>query len=360
MSGLYLTRGLFPAEFLRPAVQMILDAQCADGRIPWFDAAHADPWNHIEAAMGLSIAGEIAAAERAYGWLSGTQLDDGSWWVGYRADGGHDRERRETNFIAYAATGVWHHYLVTGSRAFLEAMWPMVERAIEFVLVHQGEHGEISWAVDACGSARDDALVTGCSSIHKSLECAINCAHTLGYLRPRWVAARRRLGEALRHRPERFDRNWESKARYSMDWFYPVLGGVLPRPQARQRLLERWGTFVQEGLGCRCVSDQPWVTVAESAELTMALLGAGEHARAAQLFSWLPQWCDADGTFWTGYQWVEDVLWPLEKPTWTAGAVLLAADALTEHTAASRLFTEVALLESPQDAERLHALNFLK
>ena len=59
------------------------------------------------------------------------------------------------------------------------------------------------------------------------------------------------------------------------------------------------------------------------------------------------------------YQWVEDVLWPDEKPTWTAGAVLLAADALTEHSAASGLFSEVALLESPQEAERAYARQFL-
>jgi hypothetical protein len=38
-------------------------------------------------------------------------------------------------------------------------------------------------------------------------------------------------------------------------------------------------------------------------------------------------------------------LWPDEKPTWTAGAILLAADALTEHTAASRLFTRVRLVD---------------
>ena len=43
---------------------------------------------------------------------------------------------------------------------------------------------------------------------------------------PQWLLARERLGQALRHKPERFDRTWESKSRYSMDWFYPVLAGV--------------------------------------------------------------------------------------------------------------------------------------
>jgi hypothetical protein len=42
---------------------------------------------------------------------------------------------------------------------------------------------------------------------------------------------------------------------------------------------------------------------------------------------------------------VLDIMWPDEKPTWTAGAILLAADALTEYTAASTLFTQVSILE---------------
>jgi hypothetical protein len=77
----------------------------------------------------------------------------------------------------------------------------------------------------------------------------------------------------------------------------------------------------------------------------MALLAAGDHARAVEVYSWLHQWRAADGSYWTGYQWVEDLLWPDEKPTWTAGAILLAADALTHYTAASELFTRVKLLD---------------
>ena len=125
-------------------------------------------------------------------------------------------------------------------------MWPTVERAISFVLAHQGPQGEIHWAVDTDGRPMEDALVTGCSSIHKSLECAVNIAHTIARDARHWVEARRQVGDALRHRPERFDRTWESKARYSMDWFYPVLGGVLTRTQARARLQERWTKIAEE------------------------------------------------------------------------------------------------------------------
>jgi hypothetical protein len=163
----------------------------------------------------------------------------------------------------------------------------------------------------------------------------------VGVLKPAWRDARSRLGAALRHRPERFDRNWESKSRYAMDWFYPVLAGVFEGAQGLERINARWDEFIEEGLGCRCENHQPWVTVAESCELTMALLSVGDVTRARTLFEGLWQWRDAEGIFWTGYQFVEEILWPLEQPTWTAGAVLLAADALSKHTAASRLFTEV-------------------
>ena len=103
-------------------------------------------------------------------------------------------------------------------------------------------------------------------------------------------------------------------------------------------------------MGCRCVVEEPWVTVAESCELVMALLAAGDHARAVELYSWLHQWRSDQGDYWTGYQFAEDLLWPDERPTWTAGAVLLAADALTQHTAAAKLFTRVELLDSASEA----------
>ncbi len=360
MSGLFLSRGMFPHEFLRPTVQYLLNTQQKDGAIPWFEGGYADPWDHVEAAMGLSIGGEYDAAEKAYQWLMDVQLTDGSWWAAYRDNAIDNRERRETNFVAYVATGIWHHYLITENRQFLKTMYPMVEKAIGFVLNLQTQHGEIHWAVNADGKAREDALITGCSSIYKSLECAYNISVTLDCERRDWLHARQRLGNTLRHHRDRFDRTWESKARYSMDWFYPVLTGVIPKAQAKSHLQKRWDDFVIAEMGCRCVSDEPWVTVAESCELTMALLAAGDHARAVTVYSWLHQWRAKDGAYWTGYQLVEDLLWPDEKPTWTAGAILLAADALTEYTAASRLFTQVCLLDSSHQSESINERQLLK
>ena len=129
-----------------------------------------------------------------------------------------------------------------------------------------------------------------------------------------------------------------------MDWFYPVLTGVVQSLDARKRIDLRWNEFVEEGLGCRCVVDQPWVTVAESCEMVLALLAINDRVTATEVFSWLSQWREDSGAYWTGYQLAEDILWPDEQPTWTAGAILLAADALTEHTGAANLFTSVNLI----------------
>ena len=85
----------------------------------------------------------------------------------------------------------------------------------------------------------------------------------------------------------------------------------------------------------------------------MALLAVGDHARAVEVYSWLQQWRAADGSYWTGYQFAEDLLWPDERPTWTAGAILLAADALTEHTPAWNLFTQVNLLDVAERESRV-------
>ena len=352
MSGLYLSKGLYPSEFLRPTVDYILRTQTAEGEIPWFEGGHSDPWDHTEAAMGLMIAGEQAAAERAYHWLARKQLPDGSWWRAYRNGEPDNPDRRESNYVAYIATGVWHHYLISSDKAFLETLFPVVDRAIEFVLALQSDHGEIDWAVDSDGHPMGDALVTGCSSIYKSLECACHIAEVLQVDRQHWAASRELLGVALRQRPERFDRTWASKSRYAMDWFYPIITGWVQGSAAQQRLDQRWHEFVERGLGCRCEVQEPWVTVAESCELTLALLAAGDRSRAVEVFSWLSQWRDSDGAWWTGYQLVEDLLWPDEKPTWTAGAIMLAADALTGHTPASNLFTQVREPALAADARR--------
>ena len=102
--------------------------------------------------------------------------------------------------------------------------------------------------------------LTGPSSIYSSLRCAIAAAERLGRERPDWELSLGSLAIAIAHRPERF----LDKERWAMDWYYPILSGVLRGHAAEARVASKWDTFVAPGRGVRCVSDQPWITAAET------------------------------------------------------------------------------------------------
>lgn len=327
-------------QTLRKTADFIANVQDDSGAIAWFEGGIVDPWDHVEAVMGLTVAGKHREARAGLDWLQRTQTNSGMWYAAYRGLDVADDQRAETNFVAYPATGVWHYYLATQDANALRTYWPMVEAALDWVLQLQTEHGEVYWAVDKDKGVSRDALMTGCSSIFKSLECAARICQVLGLPADRYLLARKRLGEAIVHKPERFDRTWESKARYSMDWFYPVLTGAMQGDLARQRLNARWDEFVIPDLGCKCVQEEPWVTMAETCELVMACVAADDHTTAAQLLQWQYQHQVEDGSWWTGYVYTDEVYWPDERPTWTAGAILLAADAVYRHSPACYIFND--------------------
>jgi hypothetical protein len=88
----------------------------------------------------------------------------------------------------------------------------------------------------------------------------------------------------------------------------------------------------------RCVDDEPWVTGAESAECVIALDTVGMADRAVALFADIQHLRTPDGAYWTGWQFATNVNWPAEHSTWTAAAVVLAADALSRTTPGSGIF----------------------
>ena len=250
---------------------LIAGDQYDSGEIPWRRGEKTDPWDHVEAAMGLTIGGYHAQARRAFDWLADRQLPDGSWYAGYRRGRPMDRTR-DSNLCAYVAVGVYHHYLATGDLEFIHRLWPTVAAAMGFALSLQAPDGQVFWALSPQGQVDRMALVTGCSSIHMSLKCALVLARLLNHPQPTWQRAMDRLAQAVRCRPHLFN---QTKARFSMDWFYPVLSGIITGPAARQRIADQWDKFVVAGHGVRCVSDQPWITLAETSELTLTLAAIG-------------------------------------------------------------------------------------
>nr|WP_203600119.1 prenyltransferase/squalene oxidase repeat-containing protein [Streptomyces sp. SID10853] len=331
--------GVLTAEQAARTVAGILAVQREDGAIPWFRGHHLDPWDHTEAAMALDAAGEHEAAERAYDWLARHQNADGSWYAAYQ-DGDPERitdRGRETNFCAYVAVGVWHHYLATGDDTFADRMWPVVYAAVEFVLQLQQPGGEIGWKREPAedgGAVVEDALLTGSSSVYQALRCALALADEREEPQPDWELATGALGHAIRSHPERF----LDKSRYSMDWYYPVLGGALGGAAAKERIDAEWDRFVVPDLGVRCVLPNNWVTGGESCELALTLWVMGESDRALEILQSIGHLRADDGMYWTGYVFDDRALWPLERTSWTAGSLLLAVAALGGEEATTAVF----------------------
>ena len=313
----------------------IAEIQRNSGEIPWSTGAKTDPWDHVEAAMGLSIGGYLNEAQAAYTWLAANQNPDGSWFASYRRGSAEDRTR-DANMSSYIAVGVLQHYLISGDIEFLRHLWPTINAAIDFALSLQSPHGEIYWAISPEGRVDRMALLTGSSSIYMSVKCALAIGRQLGYTRQSWQEALRKLENAIGCKPHRFNM---TKSRYAMDWYYPILCGAVRGPQARERVDRYWKRYVIDGHGVRCVFDAPWITVAETAELTLTLHAMGDLPLARVVFNWIGDKRYEDGSYWAGYTFPDMTVWPEDKLSWTNAVVLMATDAIYELTAACRLFS---------------------
>ena len=314
----------------------IVAVQEPSGAIPWSVGEHTDVWNHLESAMALMVGDQREAAERAFAWVRVTQRDDGSWPMKIVA-GEIEDHSGESNMSAYVAVAVWHHWLVARDDEFVRRMWPTVRRALDFVVSLQLPFGGVAWSQEwrdgAPAAVNEGALLAGSSSIHHSLRAGVALAGLVGEPQVEWELAGGRLGHALRKHRDLF----LDKSTFSMDWYYPVLGGAVRGEAAAALLAERWDTFVQPGLGIRCVSTNPWVTGAETCELVMALEAIGDRDRALRLLADMQHLRTADGSYWTGYVWPttpdeQGGNWPVEQTTYTAAAVVLAVDALSDST----------------------------
>ena len=332
--------GVITGDEVLASAEHLASLQLPSGMIPWFPGGHYDPWNHIESAMALDVAGMHREAEQAYEWLANIQRPDGSWHNYYLPDGVTDgaieEPKLDTNVIGYIGTGMWHHWRSTGDRSFVDNLWPIVERALDFVLSLRRPDGLPLWAIELDARPWEYALLTGSCSIQHSLRCAAATGFETGSPRPDWVEAADKICSMVEFAPAAF----EPKTRWAMDWYYPALTGALGADAAKVRMIDGWSVFAMEGLGIRCVSDEPWVTASETAEASLAFSAIGDFATAADLLTWTRSHRQEDGSYLTGFVYPDDVTFPPQEHTsYTAAAVILAADAIAGSSPTSSLFS---------------------
>ena len=89
-----------------------------------------------------------------------------------------------------------------------------------------------------------------------------------------WLTAYNRLSSAIRNPKGLFDITID-RSRFSMDSYYPILSGCLTEPEKEVYIEKIFKEFYIEGLGVKCVREEPWITVAETCEFIIALTMSG-------------------------------------------------------------------------------------
>lgn len=311
-------------ELVNRTVNFICEHQLPSGAIPEYEDGTIEPWCHVECAIALDLCGRIEQSDRAYRWLRETQNPDGSWWYTYRDEKPREMAK-DSNHSSYIATGAWYHYMATRDISRLQRMWPVVERGIDFAIGLQQPGGEIFWARDDKNEVWPSALLTASSCIYQSILDGVKLARVLKFEKPDWEKAAFKLARVIRGKPHIFDTAGDNHRGYAMNWYYPILTGVVSGREAQEHIVKGWTEFIIDGSGCRCSLDQPWVTVAETCELVVALTRIGEVEKARKLLDWVLPLQDDDGGFWTGIRIPEEIIYPPdEKTTWTSAAMIIA------------------------------------
>ena len=331
--------GVADRRELAATVDAIAEWQLPSGMIPWFPGGHADPWNHVEAAMALALGGRIArgrAGLRVAGRTAAARRRVAPVLPGRPRRAGQARRqrvrlrrhRRVAPLAADRATAASSRRCGRSSSAPSSSCSTC-----------RPPRGEILWARHADGTPWSFALLTGSSSICHSLRCAIALAEHLGHERPDWELSAARLAHVIRHRsPTRSPRStagrWTGTTRCS-----PACS---IGDDGRARLPTAFDAFVMDGRGVRCVGDRPWVTVAETCECAA---GPPRRRRArappSELFGWAQQYRLDGGRYWTGTVYPDEAHFPGdEQSTYTAASVVLAADGLSGTSTASALFVD--------------------
>ena len=173
--------------------------------------------------------------------------------------------------------------------------------------------GYYYWAKDTKGFS-DNSLITASMSIFLSLK-AFDKSISIEFNKQIWRS--------------KFNRDGIDRSRFSMDFYYPFMCGVKANKLDFQNSLK---DFYVDGLGVKCVKEEPWITIAESCECVIAALIVGDHKAARNIFNNILQFKNDDGIFPTGYQYEMDIFWPEENSTWTNAAVIIAAHALSTYS----------------------------
>ena len=324
----------FEKEIFLRIAKSIKTNQLDSGAIPSNADLSHDPWDHIEAIMGLNFLKDKESSDLAFKWLKNNQNKDGSWYAKY-SNNDPIELNKPTHFGPYISVAALHYFKIFSDKDKLFELWETIKSAIDFSIDLQNSNGTIPWSIDKNNEIENDFLLTGSSSILKSLECAIAISKILDLdSNEKWTKAYESLAYAVRNPEGLFDKKTD-RSRFSMDSYYPIISGVLLDYEKEKYIKKIFKDFYVEGIGVKCVVEEPWVTVAETSEFIVSLVISNKLEEAKKILIEVMNVSDANDIPYMGWQYEENIFWPEEKPSWTAAALILAADSIYDFSKGS-------------------------
>ena len=317
--------------------ESIARVQDRSGAIAWPDG-HVDAWDHVECAMALSACGLREPARRAYRWLRETQRADGSWPRSVESgrvdrSGGRKPPRRLCRRRRLAR--------VPGDRRRAARADHVADGTARGGVGARPGHAARRDALGAGRGRRCRGRTRCCPGARASTRA---CAARWRW--PSWPTTRGRTGNSRRTSSGTW---WPGTRRRSRTRAGSPWTGTTRCSAARSAARTRTAGWRRAGTrswfpvsGVRCVSDEPWVTAAETCELVIALDACGMRDRALEVFASVQHLRHQDGSYWTGWQFANQAPFPRERSSWTAAAVVLAADALAGFSGGAGIFRDAA------------------
>jgi len=329
---------IFEKTLFLEIAKSIKKIQLKSGAIPSNKDNSHDPWDHIESIMGLNFLQDKESADLAFDWLKNNQNADGSWYSKY-LDEKPIELNKPTHYSPYISVAALHHYKIFSDKKKLSELWKTISLALDFSINLQNPNGTIPWSVDKNNKIEEDFLITGSSSILKSIECAIKISRILEEGdNNSWIRAYKSLAMAIKNPKGLFDVTID-RSRFSMDWYYPIISGALSSEEKDFYIKKILKDFYVDGLGIKCVREEPWVTVAETSEFIITLVISNRLEEARKIFSEAMNITDENDVPYMGWQYEQNIFWPEEKPSWTSAALILAADSIYNFSSGSDILT---------------------
>ena len=161
------------------------------------------------------------------------------------------RQRQMCIRDRYISVAALHYFKIFSDREKLIELWETIYKAINFSINLQNPNGTIPWSVDKNNKIEEDFLLTGSSSILKSIECAIKISRILEKKENKsWMRAYKSLAQAVKNPNGLFDLT-QDRSRFSMDWYYPIISGALSSKERDLYIQKIFKDFYVDGLGIK-------------------------------------------------------------------------------------------------------------